>query len=251
MSEERLADDQSDETEDFDLGEPDDAPEPEPDTPEPQPEPEPPSRAGPPSPRQQRRDERNRERARELEQQNNDLARRLAELERRQQQPVIDPAAAQREEQAFRERLSQMDPVEAALEIQSRAERRMQAQLRDAEIRGFDRADVAEFNALVARDRFAERNAAEVERVLAARRAMGDYTLGRLDIVDFLRGREARLRGGTAATQQRRQAAARVARETVRPTAGGGDVARSGGGARREDADASLLRQITTSDIGW
>jgi hypothetical protein len=200
--------------------------------------------------RQERRDERSRSRARELEAQNAELARRLAALETRQAQPVVDPAAAQRAEAQFYESLQTMLPHEAAIAVAQRTEQRMQAQLMQAELRGFDRADVAEFNALRARDRAADRLAPEVERLLAQNRAAGDMRFGRMDILDLLRGRELRTRGAQAAQQQRRNGAARVAAQTTRPAGAAGDVARSASRARNQDADdIALLRQVRAQDI--
>jgi hypothetical protein len=253
MSEER----EPIEGEDIDLGEPDeldapDGPDAEPPEPEADLEPAPPEPEPPRRPTQVRRDERFRERARDLESQNADLARRLADLERRQTAPPPpDPAVQARDEAEFRARLDQLSPAEAALEVANRSERRLQQQMMQAELRGFDRSDVAEFTALRARDRYADRQAAEVERVLQQRRGMGDYTLGRLDILDWLRGRDARLKGPAAGQQQRRAAAGRVAGQTVRPQNGAGDVGRTTGTARNRDPDEALLKQVTTSDIGW
>lgn len=212
---------------------------------EPDPEVEPPRQT-----RQERRDDRARSRNRELETQNADLARRLAALEAQRTQPAFDPQAQAREEAAFREQLQTMMPHEAAIAVAQRSEQRMQAQLMQAELRGFDRSDVAEFNALRARDRAAERLAPEVERMLAANRAAGDLRFGRLDVFDLLRGRELRMRGPAAAQTQRRAGAARVAAQTTRPANGRGDVTREAGRARDQDAaDEALLRSMTTADL--
>jgi hypothetical protein len=220
----------------------DDEIEPEPDV---DPDPEPPRQT-----RQERRDDRARSRARELETQNADLARRLAQLEARQTQPVVDPGAAARDEAQFRESLQMMLPHEAALAVVERSERRMAAQLQQARVEGFDRADTAQFEALRARDRAAERLAPQVEATMAAARAQGDFRFSRVDIFDFLRGREIRLKGPAAAQQQRRAGAARVAAQTTTPTGGRGDVARSAGRERSQDAaDEALLRNIRAGDV--
>ena len=215
---------------------------------------EPEEPAEPPEPRpgrQERRDERSRGRARELEQQNADLARRLAQLEAQRNQPAApDPQAAAREEAAFRQSLETMLPHEASLAVAERTERRFQQQLMVAEVRGFDRADTAEFNALRARDRAAERLAPQVEAALQAERAAGRYNFGRLDIYDYLRGRELRMKGPAVARQQRQAGAARVAAQTTRPGAARGDVARgTGGGRDQEAADLALLRGTRLDEL--
>ena len=239
---------------DLDLGALDEGTEPEPIEPgpddlesNPEPEPEPQSQPT----RQERRDERARSRLREVEAERADLARRLAALESRQAQPAApDPAVSARAEAEFRQSLEQMLPHEAALAVAARSEQRIQQQLVQAELRGFDRADSAEFAALQRTDRAAQRLAPEVERVLAANRAAGDLRLGRLDIFDFLRGRELRTRGPQAARQQRQQGAARVAAQTTRPGSGRGDVARgSGAPANQDSADEALLRGVRAGDV--
>jgi hypothetical protein len=239
------------EDEELEPGTIDEGLEPEPEEePEPEIEPDPEVEPQPRQTRQERRDERSRSRARELEAQNADLARRLAELERARTQPVFDPQAQAREEAAFRQSLETMLPHEAALAVAQRSEQRMNQQLVQAELRGFDRADVAEFNALRARDRAAERLAPQVEQLLAQNRAAGDLRFGRLDIFDLLRGRELRTRGPQAARQQRQNGAARVAAQTTRPANARGDVARGAGQGRDQDAaDEALLRGIRAADV--
>ena len=223
--------------------------EPEPDEPEPEDQPEP-----EPEPERRRarvkgEAQRWRERAQTAQAESAELVRRIAALEQQRQQPAFDPQAAQREEQEFRARLEQMLPHEAALEVANRSERRMQAQLAHVALSGFDRSDKEKFDDLAARNRSAARLAQEVERTLAARRAGGDYTLSRTDILDFLVGKELRTRAATQLPRERRAASGRVARETTRPASGRGDVA-AGGRSRNQDADDErMLRGLRTTDI--
>lgn len=178
-----------------------------------------------------------------------DLTRRIAALEQQRAQPAFDPQAAQRAEQEFRAQLELMSPVDAALAVAQRERALHRQELTQVELRGFDRSDKANFDAMAATDRRAARYAAEVERVLAQRRQMGDYTLGRRDILAFKLGEELLARGATQVRAQRQQANGRVARETTRPASGRGDVA-AGGRARNQDADdEALLRRVTTADV--
>jgi hypothetical protein len=225
---------------------------------EPEPEePEPEEHAEPePEPDRETRRQRNkgeaqrwRERYQREAATSSDLVRRIAALEQQRAQPAFDPQAAARAEQEFRASLEVMAPHEAALAVAQRQEQRFQAQLTQVELRGFDRSDKANFDAMAATDRRAARYAAEVEQLLAQRRQMGDYTLGRRDILAFKLGEELLARGAAQAPAQRRAANGRVARETTRPASGRGDVA-AGGRTRNQDVDdEALLRRVTTADV--
>jgi hypothetical protein len=253
MSEERDAlpgDGQTDDIDDIDLGEIDADGQPiEPDEPDPtdEPDPEPSPEPDPAAERRNaaRRGQVHRVRA-ELDReraQNADLVRRIAALEARPAQPPPDPQAQQREENEFRQSLENMLPHEAALAVAARSERRMQAQLAQVALQGFDRGDTADWRRLQTTNRAAARHAPEVERVLQQRRAMGDYTLGRRDILAYLVGQEV-LSRPEAAPRPRTP-------RTPRPASGRGDVAGTPGGQRRDQAaaDIATLRGITTADI--
>jgi hypothetical protein len=222
-----------------------DEPEPEEAEPERQPEPE----------REQRRQrakgeaQRWRERYQREAATSSDLTRRIAALEQQRAQPAYDPQAAARAEQEFRASLELMSPADAAIAVANRQAQQFREQLTQVELRGFDRSDKANFDAMTATDRRAARYAAEVEQILAQRRQMGDYTLGRRDILAFKLGEELLARGAAQVPAQRRAANGRVARETTRPASGRGDVA-AGGRARNQDVDdEALLRRVTTSDV--
>ena len=251
MSEEREplpSDEGGDDIDDIDLGaidadgepiEPE--PEPEPDEPEPEPQPDEQRRAGGHGAGQvhRLRADLDRERAEKA-----DLVRRIAALEQTRQAPPPDPQAQAREEAEFRASLEQMLPHEAALAVASRSERRMQAQLTQVALQGFDRTDTADWRQLQATNRAAGRLAPQVEQLLQQRRSMGDYTLGRRDILAYLVGQELLNRPAAAPPPRRSR--------PQRPASGRGDVAGAPAGNRRRseaDADVALLRGITTADI--
>lgn len=238
----------SDDGEDLDLG------------PEPEPEPEP---SEEPEPRRQQQQDRDRHRpgrsarlAQQLQSersQNADLARRLAALEQqRSAPPPIDPREQAREEAQFRENLQNMLPHEAALAVADRERARTQQMMQQVALSSFDRSDGAEYRQLRQSNRAAERLASRVEQVLTQRRQMGDYTLGRRDILAYLVGQEVLDGNGAGAARQRTQAAARVAGQQARPVNGRGDVAAPAGrrrGTSQEDADIALLRGTNTNDL--
>jgi hypothetical protein len=253
MSEERdqTPPDDGDDIEDIDLGAVDgdgneiDPPEPEPDDTDPDPE------LIPDESRERRQQVRrgqvhrlradlDRERAEKA-----DLVRRIAALEQqRSAPPPPDPQAQVREEAEFRASLEQMLPHEAALAVANRSEQRMQRQLAAVALQGFDRSDTADWRRLQAERPAAVKHAAQVEQILQQRRAMGDYTLGRKDILAHLVGMEVLDRPAAASPPRRTR--------QQRPASGRGDVAAAPAGrGRRSDADqdVALLRGITTADI--
>ena len=252
MSEERdppPPNDGDEDDDDIDLGAVDADGEPIDSEPEPELEPETPPDDGRERQRQVRRGQVHRLRA-DLDRERAekaDLVRRIAALEQqRQQPPPPDPQATAREEAEFRASLEQMLPHEAALAVASRSEQRMQRQLAQVALQSFDRSDGAEWRALQTSNRAAERLAPQVEQVLQQRRAMGDYTLGRRDILAYLVGQEMLNRPANGQTPPPRRP------RTPRPASGRSDAAGTpGGGGRRNEADAdvALLRGITTADI--
>lgn len=192
-----------------------------------------------------------RSRAQEAERRAADLERRMAAFEGRQQLP--DPRAVQQaaaeEERQFRESLVGLMPEEISLKVAERTERRIMAQLAQTQVQGFDRNDRRDFEQEAARSRFAQSKSQEVEQVLTQMRNQGIYQFGRLDILDFLAGRDQRLKREQTTQQQRRQGARNVDRQTVRPASGRGE---GGGGNRRqseEEADIAFLRRTRIGDV--
>lgn len=220
--------------------------------PEDEPEPEPLPDDG----AQQRRPGRAARRIESLANRNAELERRLAALEGRQNlQAQPDPRAAaeaaQREEAQFYESLRDMLPEQQAQAITRRIEQRVGMHMAQAELRGFDRFDVSQFETLRQTSPTAARLAPQVEQILQQRRQGGDYSLGRRQILAFLIGEEALNRAGRTTQQQRRSGARAVARETTRPASGRGGTEAAAGGRRQsqEDADERLLRQVTAADL--
>jgi hypothetical protein len=206
----------------------------------------------PPAPLPDERRERQRTRAGQvgrLRAENADLARRIVLLEQQRATPPPappDPQAQAREEQEFRAALEQMLPHEAALAVSDRSERRMQAQLARVALQSFDRTDTADFRRLQSTNRAAARLAAQVEETLKHRREIGDFTLGRKDILAHLVGMELLDRPAAPARPNGRRPAQRP------PASGRGDVVGAPAGGRRRSeaaADVALLRGITTADI--
>ena len=249
MSEER-DDPTPPDDDDIDLGAIDaDGNEIEPDPPETEPEPEPDEPSADVDQRDRRsqvrrgqvhrlRADLDRERAEKA-----DLVRRIAALEQqRTAPPPPDPQAQAREEAEFRASLENMLPHEAALAVANRSEQRMQRQLTQVALQGFDRSDTADWRQLQATNKAAARLGPQVEQVLQQRRAMGDYTLGRRDILAYLVGQEVLNRPAAATPPPRRR--------PQPPASGRGDVAAAGNRRRSEaDQDVALLRGITTADI--
>lgn len=229
--------------EDVDLGEDLEGEEPEEEEPEPQDEPEP-----EPSPRQSRRERQQenwREKARQLEAENA-VYRRMSEQQQPQRQPQPDPAAQQQRQNAEYERIANL-PFEQQAQAYHEMMRREAALVR---LESFDLNDRSRFEAMQDRYPAAKRLSGEVERVLQAQRAQGIYNFSREQIYHYLLGQEVHNRSQTQGERQRRQGAARVASQTVRP--GGqrrGDVAQGGNRVRGEDADMRLLMGTKITDL--
>jgi|SRR5215472_1592360 len=192
-----------------------------------------------------------RSRAQQAEARTVDLQRRLAALEGRQNlpDPRVQQQAAQEEENRFYDSLEMMSPREQAKAISDRLQRQNAMALAASEIRGFDRSDKANYAAEMARSKFARDKEQEVEAGLAQMRQQGLYQMSRMDVLDFLAGREQRLRRERDTQQQRRTGARNVARETVRAASGRGEGSAGGRRQSQDDADAALLRGITVGDV--
>ena len=137
-----------------------------------------------------------------------------------------------------------MLPHEAALAVASRSERRMQAQLTQVALQGFDRTDTAEWRQL-ADDQSRRRAPSGTSRAdFAAASRDGRLSLGRRDILAHIVGMELLNRPAAAPPPRRSR--------PQRPASGRGDVAGAPAGNRRRseaDADVALLRGITAADI--
>jgi hypothetical protein len=206
--------------------------------PEDEPEPEPPPRQS----RRERQQDNWRERALKAEAER-DVYRGQAQP---RQQPQPDPAANQQRQQAEYERIANL-PFEQQAQAYHQM---MRNEVAVARLESFDLNDKAEFRRLCREEPAAARLEARVEQILQAQRANGIYQFSREQIYNHEFGTEMRERSRAAATRQRKQGAANVARQTVRP--GGqrrGDVAQGGNRTRGEDADMRLLMGAKITDL--
>ncbi len=188
-------------------------------------EPAPRRGGGSPTVRAQRR------RAQEAEQRAAALERELQEqrsqLQQISQRLASDPAAAQRAEQEWQQRLEMMTPAEAAQAVMARGRQEFGAAFQQLQFQQNDRLDKQAYDAAARTDPVFKKYQPEVERILAAERAQGRNP-DRETILDVLYGREMRQRAAKAAPAQRAAAARRVAGQQGRPTGSRGNVAPRG-----------------------
>lgn len=198
--------------------------------------------------RRESRYQRNERTAREAKEEARQLRERLDRLEGQRNQTPPDPAAQQRADAEELERLRLMDPVDALHYVRQQERQRLGQYMQGVEGRIADRQDKSEFDAACREDKAMLRLAPEVERHIADARRQGNYTLARQTVADLLYGQEMRARRREGTPRQQREAQRRVARQTVRPGGGRGEVPRQ----RRQadgDADEKFLRGITIGDL--
>lgn len=226
---------------------------PEPEEGEGEPEPQPPAEGAELQQRRSRPGE-----AARWRQRYDDLARDVAELRRQTQapaqpqQPYVDPLAQQRAQQEWFAQLAQIDPAQAYAQMWAAAEQRMSNGLMQNRMELQERIDKQAYDLAVATSQHHRHYQPEVERLVREARARFDYTTTREQVLQMLVGRDALTRARNGAPAQRRQAAARVASQTVRPAAARSDVAPTQSGRRVTNQDAddeALLRRLTTDDI--
>ena len=234
----------------LDLGILDDD-DPEPDI-DPEPEPEPQDADQPEDldepPRRQTRRERqagNRDRVAQLEAENAEVRRRLAEIEgTRNQPPPVDPMAEQRRMEAEYERLAMLPPQDMVREMHQMVRREFGAGLQAVSAQTLERADIAAFDALKRSSPVAARLAPQVEQTAADLRRQGVQGINREMLLAYHVGQEVLQRARGEGARQRRTGAANVARQTVRPGSGRGNMARVAGNGRGGDADRALLESL-------
>jgi hypothetical protein len=161
--------------------------------------------------------------------------------------PQIDQQQLQQQRAQEYDRISMLPPNEQVAALHGM----MQRENALTQLQFFDMNDRREFGELKASFPAAERLSGQVEQILQAQRAQGIYQFSRSQIFDALYGNEVRTRGTRDTGARRRDGAARVARQTVRPTGGRrGDV---GGGGRRggtqEQQDVALLRGVRIDEV--
>ncbi len=191
-----------------------------------------------------------RRRAQDAERERDDLRRRLEVLEHGSQTPRADPDAQRRQAEAETqelERLWQQDPLQAIQQVRNRERQAIGQALQQSEARIMDRQDLRDWQQTVRSDRTAARLNSQVEAIIDGARRQGNYATTRQLAYEVLVGQEVLRQRSQRGPQQTRQAQRRVARQTVRPGSGRGDLAP----ARRQqvDGDEALLRGATVEDI--
>lgn len=185
---------------------------------------------------------------RRLQREARELRDRLDRVERERSQPApIDPQAQQREEQAFWDSLQYMDQAQQLRAVRDR-ERGLYVQGLN-QVRGetLDAIDRTRFETRAENSPARKRLSSDVERHIADLRRAGNYNATRDQVFHLLLGMETDQKASAAAPRQRREARARIERETTRPGPGRGDVAREGRG--RVDADEAFLRRTRVGDV--
>lgn len=174
--------------------------------------------------------------------------REIAELRNQQQRPPVDPAAAQRAETEFWERMSMLDPVQMAREVQHRSAVQMQQYMAVQQRDMADRLDRQAFESTARADPVRANYTQRVEQELQRQRQLGGNP-DREQLYFLLLGRDVAQQGARGAGAQRRAGQSRVARQATRPGGGRSDVPRSRGRSSQDDADEALLRGTNPNDL--
>lgn len=143
-----------------------------------------------------------------------------------------------------RERLAQMLPEERAEYLARQSVNEVQRIGQQLQQQLADQTDRAEFAAKCVAHPALARVKDQVEATLVEYRKSGQ-TLPREVVAAYLIGQSVLSRAPKAATTQRKTAAARVARETARPTTGGSDVR----GSQTKDDRAARLERLSGASI--
>lgn len=190
--------------------------------------------------RQSRRDRQSqhwRDRAIEAERSNAAYEARIAALERGTV-PRTDPQAEARALQAEYERIGMLPPDQMAASLDGLIQRRVNAGVQQV----LDRQDAMAFDQMRRGNPQVAKLAPQVEQMIGALRAQGNYATTREQVVSYLIGQQVLNRTTAATAQQRTAGAARVRAQTTRPANGRGDVPRGSNGAGA-NSDIELLRQ--------
>lgn len=185
---------------------------------------------------------------RRLQREARELRDRLDRLERERSQPApVDPQAQQREEQAFWESLQYMDQAQQLRAVRDRERGLYMQGLNQVRGETLDAIDRTKFETRAENSPARRRLASEVERHIADLRRSGNYNATRDQVFHLLLGMETDQKTSAAAPRQRREAQARIERQTTRPGNSRGDVAREG--RSRMDADEAFLRRTRVGDV--
>ncbi len=199
--------------------------------------------------RRERQTENWRTRAQEAEARSAEYERRLAALETRQTAPPPDPAAEQRRMEAEYERLAMLPPQDMVRELHGLVRREFSQGLNNVALQSAERADLAEYARFMEQHPGLKRYTPQIEQTVRDLRAQGVTGINRIAIAKFHWADANLERAAVQNGRQRRQGAANVARQTVRPASGRGDLARAAGNGRGTDADEALLRSVTVGEI--
>jgi hypothetical protein len=167
-----------------------------------------------------------------------EFERRLSEV----QQQVNAPRQRQETPEEREARIALMTPEERTDFRIREIERRHQEDLQRLAFQTAEATDQAAFNATIRANPNLQRYAASVESELAKLRQRG-LNLPREQVLDWVIGQQARARMGQGSRQQN-SAKNRVAKQTVRPVNGGGDVA-----AQRGKRGQSLRERLEGVEI--
>jgi len=121
-----------------------------------------------------------------------------------------------------------MDPEDRTNYLLQEQEQRFQQRINAIEFRAQDSADRTAFDGLCARNPVASKLASEVESELARLRSLGN-NYSREVVLKYLVGEKALSAQPRAKGKQERDAAARIKRETTRPSGSRSDVSTDGG----------------------
>ena len=172
-----------------------------------------------------------------LANENQELKRRLTDLERRPA-PTVPQTQQEETEEQFQARTAHLMPDERMEQRQLRSERRFARQLAFTEMRSQDMADKASYDAKATIDTRYQRYATEVETKRNELLAQGMVT-PREAILKFLIGEKV-LAAQKQDSGQRQRAARNVQRQQAKPTGGRSDVQPTRG--RVSEAEARRRR---------
>lgn len=189
----------------------------------------------------------NGEEIRELRRENEDIRRQMQALQQ-PRQPAFDPAAQARADQEFWASLDLMTPAEAHRAVYTRATREVSQAFFQQNTQTQETLDKQAYDAQARNSRVHQQYRSRVEELVSGERARGNI-VNRDVALRYLLGEDAINRANKVAPAQRRQGAARVNSQTVRPGNGRGDVARGGARRNQDTDDEALLRGTRVADI--
>lgn len=173
-----------------------------------------------------------------------DSADRLAQIEQRERELAARDAAEQQrrqreEEEKERNLLAQMNEGEQAQYLLAKKITGIERTLHQTNADTIDRADKIESDKYLTQPRY-KKYAADVERAYHELRRQGTQ-VSRVAVLDYIVGKELRLRGEAEGDRQRQEGQKRIARARGKPGRAQSDV----GGGRRQ---TSVVSRAETED---